>query len=193
MPEVIDKTETCRDCDGTDGVIDILCEDCESEYDLRCEICNEFYKLENYDKCRHVFWHDDFCSMGAGALSSDWDEGCKESFFAVLKKTRLSEQLRTAIQSKNYFLQYYGSMFGHDGLHCYLNGRDYGKRFTLDLTDDEEEAMSNGVGWLMSLWSGGNYDRNYWPEGRTPDGDTKTIEWIDEYHAVHAKDAEGAD
>lgn len=190
------EQEVCQDCGCTDDdVIDGLCESCEEKYDMHCWICKEWYRVSDFNACRHVFLNESCEAAGAGSDYNYANEACKESFFAVLKKTRLAHELRNALVSKRYWLQFYGSIFGHDGLHCKLDGVDYGDRFTLNLTEKERETLSDGVLWLMSLWSGVHIYTSApnWPEGATPDADNMTIEWIDEYLEMTARDAEGAD
>ncbi len=135
-----------------------------------CDVCETHFPDEPDCYCWHLFWDEELCGCGSNEVTAD---SHKESFFAVLEKTGLSGPLRRAMINGDYNLRYHGSMFGTEGINVYLDNVNYGKLFTDDLTEQQEEDMLLGVGWLMSL-----------EPGKTRQYELLTVKWIDEWLGV---------
>jgi hypothetical protein len=150
-------------------LFDGLCESCESEY-VVCNICQE--RRPEDDSCRHVFWSEGIW-YGSGSYEDPPDH-LKASLFAVLDKTQLAGELLNAIAAGTFYLWFHGSIIGQTYVDCHADGRNYGHRLTDDLTSEEEERMSDGVGWLTSLYL-----------EETPKANALTVKWIGEYLAPH--------
>lgn len=132
-----------------------------------CKICDEHMIDSDENYCRHLFYSEGLMGVGSNECSAD---AHKESFFKVLDKTQLAVELKAAIISGKYETSYYGDLLSRPDYGCRLDGVDYGSRFTDDLTDELEEAMLEGVGWLDTL-----------EPGVTKEAEAVTIGWIDEW------------
>jgi hypothetical protein len=135
-----------------------------------CKICDcwDIESPEHY--CRHLFWSPvSSMVMGCGCTETEADSH-KESFFKMLDKTKLAKQLAAAIKSGKYETQYRGDIFGYNSMDCYLDGHNYGSRFTNNLSQKRMEAMTDGVGWLNTL-----------VPGKTKEAEKITLKWIGEY------------
>lgn len=135
-----------------------------------CTVCQD--NLPNDDICRHLFWSKSR-RWWAGTGDSDgdrWIKEIKESVFSVLNKSKLADVIEKAIAKNNFKLEWSGTIFGYDRVDFWFDGQRYGDEFTDDLTDEEEEAMSDGMGWLNGL------DEN------AVEARKLTIEWINEYN-----------
>lgn len=169
--------------------------DYEDEYTVYCDVCQEDYPDDN--PCRHLSWNDDIGVWGGcGCLDYLQPEDYKESFLAVLEKigTEAARQLERSLKEHRYYFQFYGPMFGPYHLTAYLLSEDgynnQGDRFTDELTDEEEQEMSLGMQWLMSLWSGYSTilgDR----EPQTAEYDNITVQWVQEWLESQKTTTEG--
>jgi hypothetical protein len=179
------RCKACGELFPPDEVINGLCEDCDSHYTF-CAICDE--QQHEDSACRHVFaatvtsWE----WMGAGSYNgTDKPEDHKESFFAVLDRVGVAELLRHAIEADTLETKYYGPMIGGASYWCWLRppgapyGSDFGNLFTDDLTEELEESMTIGVGWLDSI----QYDDS----PIRAKAREITIAWIDEWLAAPAR------
>lgn len=139
-----------------------------------CGVCGCFCIDDSESYCRHLFWSPvSSMVMGCGACEGCGADAHKDSFFKVLGKTHLAREIADAIRSGNYSHQYSGTMFGYDTYDLYLNGVNYGRRFTEDLTDELMEVMTDGVGWLDTL-----------QPGVTKDAEKVMLDWIKEYEEL---------
>lgn len=141
-----------------------------------CSVCETHVPDGSDYYCQHLFWDQELHGCGSNEVAAD---DHKESVFAVLEKTGLSGPLRRAMVNSDYNLRYYGSLFGTEGINVYLDKVNYGERFTDDLTEQQEEDMKIGVGWLGSL-----------EPGETRQYELLTIKWIDEW--LDARDVRAA-
>lgn len=147
----------------------LLCYDCMAGEYVYCEICNMLIYKEM--PCRHVRWVE-YTYCGCGYYSYDRTAE-KASLFHVLDHTGLAQELRTALLRCRYRFFWHWPLLGGGWLEVHLNdGADVGQRFTKGITDANEEAMSLGVNWLVSLEA-----------GKTKGCDALTVSWIDEYLA----------
>jgi len=146
----------------------------ESPYGIVwCTVCKTHLPDEPENYCQHLFDGGEIgCCLGTGCSEIDLAKGHKESFFVVLEKTGLSGPLRRAMINGDYSFWNMHN-FGCQTIHACLDGVNYGKRFTDDLTDEQEEDMSIGVGWLRSLET-----------GKTRECELLTVKWIDEWLGV---------
>lgn len=154
------------------------CHDCFFDRWEWCNVCKEYQLIDWNEPCRHLFWSDEICGwMGCGVYERNWP-GHKESLFAVLDKigNDAASAIVHALRKHDFNLQFHGTIFGPTGIWLYLD-QDYGYRFTENLTPDEEERMSLGVGWLNSLE----------PGGATTKADEQTVAWIQEWQAARSR------
>lgn len=153
---------------------DWLCSTCFGDHWEWCEICKE-HKLREGGTCRHIFWTENGY-MGVGSNEIDWKYH-KEGVFAVLDKTDLAHEIRSALQGNGIKTLYWGPMLGTPNYDFECGGLNLGHRFTDDLTYEEEMAMTPGVGWLDSIAD---------EEVRKlkPDAIALTISWIDEWERI---------
>lgn len=135
-----------------------------------CSICETHFPDESDCYCQHIFYIDNLHGCGSNEVRRD---DHKESVFAVLEKTGIAGPLRRAMVNSDYGFGYHGSILGVEGINVCLDEVNYGERFTADLTDEQEEQMSIGVGWLGSL-----------EPGETRGYELLTIKWIDEWLGV---------
>jgi hypothetical protein len=163
---------------------DNVCGECESAYFVYCDVCRKGQHEENL--CRHLFWCDGHGWAGCGYAEVDRDR----SRLAVWTLCRhLDEQrvlaLRDALRAGTFYFQFRGPMLGRASLYAWLGRvrladfdflRDVEEKLPT-LPEKEQALLKEAVGWLVSLWSGGQYDR----ERQTKVWDDKTADWIDDY------------
>jgi hypothetical protein len=150
----------------------------ESEYGfVWCSICGENFPDESECYCGHIFW-DEGGLYGCGSNEVNEDDH-KESFFCVLDKTGISGPLRRAMINSDYYIWY--PHIAAQTINVRLDGVNYGKRFTDGLTEQQEEEMTCGVGWLQSL-----------EPGKTRGFELLTVKWIDEWLGVRDERATAA-
>ncbi len=141
-----------------------------------CRICECHMVDSNEDYCQHLFWSPvSSIVMGCGCAEIKYEDH-KESFFKMLDKTQLANEIAKAICSGDYSYQYSGDIFGPDSIDYYLNGENYGSRFTDDLTEEMHDAMTDGVGWLNTL-----------EPGKTKEAEKITLKWIREWLKLNSK------
>lgn len=173
-----ESPEACEECGDTYEVIDGLCGICDNR--TWCTICQEYLSEEEaLFNHRHVFSNDDCEWLGPGGtdMNERREEEIKQSLFAVLDKTGIAMPLRHTVQAGRMgfeAIHYCGSTFGYSSIWCWLydaegNSHCCGDRFTQDLTDEQNEAMTYGVGWLIGL------------DEETTKANELTVKWIDEY------------
>ena len=139
-----------------------------------CSVCDDRVLCDWGPPCHHLRWIDTAGDWGGcGSVERNPSEQHKESFFAVLKKTKLAKELREALLTHTYRIGTIGNLLGTWGVSCCLQGRHYDDAFTENLTDAQEEAMSIGMAWLWSLEA-----------GVTDEADLLTVQWIDEWLAA---------
>lgn len=130
-----------------------------------CAICQD--NLPEESACDHLFWsksNDQW--IGPGCAYEDCIPAIRESVFAVLDKSKLSDVIERAITENKFNLKWSGTTFGYDDVYFYFDGKRYGDEFTDDLTEDEEDSMSDGMQWLSAL------------DDKTIDAKKLTLEWI---------------
>lgn len=182
------RRSRCEHCDELrDDVLESggvkVCADCdETEY---CNVCDE--QMWPDDFCRHIFKAEG-CVYGCGSGKTEYKYH-KESFFAVLDKTKLSHEIKTALLHGKIETQYGGPIIGRGWYEFELSPDGqretttaYGDRFTDDLDGDEEYRMTVGVGWLDSLACA---DR---PQAAVD----VTVQWIEEWEAAQLRKYEFA-
>ena len=136
------------------GSIDDWATESRCEY---CTVCDDWFP--EYEECQHLYWSDNLGYAGCGCDEDDSHH--KPSFFAFLEKTGLSLELKTALKLHSYFV---------DTDIIKLCGWYFDDRLSVGLTDETEEEISDGIGWLSSL-----------EPGVTLYAEQLTIQWIDEY------------
>jgi hypothetical protein len=163
---------TCEECGSADEVTDGLCYSCYGDRYVWCGICQQDIDIEDaLYRHRHIFPDPDDGSLWIGPGGQDMtperEEDIKRSFFAVLDKApALAPMLRCTLRHGAISLQFYGTIFGAEGVWCPVvndegrYGGDWGHLLTEHLIDDEEEAMSLGVRWLASLYKSETAEAN---------------------------------
>lgn len=164
---------------------DWCCSTCFCENFEWCGVCQEYQGTD--DPCRHIFWTENGY-MGVGGYEHDWPHH-KDSFMAVLRKTKLAHELRVGIENGTLRTGYHGPIIGSISYDCSLQlpGMEFrshlGNLFTDDLTQDDEEAMTLGVGWLDSI-----ADDDARKE--MPGAIALTLAWIDEWEVAKRRHQE---
>ena len=168
-----------------DGIEQIICYDCSDEFEY-CNFCDIHH--HNEDICRHLFWSSqggDWGGCGSDRSSWDWH---KESFHKVLDRVGVepAKRLLEALRNHRYWHQFNGTIFGYDSLTAEWGTaewghEDFGHLLMERLTDQEEEAMSIGVQWLVSLWAGTSPNGDDLGLPKTPEADEFTALWIQEW------------
>lgn len=183
-----------KTCDCCDEVADDLspegvCEECESEYYVYCDVCSKHVRQDG--RCRHVFWDDDGWG-GCGYVEYDRDRN-RVGVWALCRHLEKAKSLalRDALRAGTFYFQHRGPLIGRGDLYAWLgkgSGVD-GHGFFRPLADaiqsgtipDKESSLAcSAVGWIVSLWSGGDdpwKDR----ERETREWDEKTAGWIDQW------------
>lgn len=162
----------------------------EVEDTVYCNITDDYYPDDPDLVSRHLRWIEDWGEWGGcGTYPSDWKEH-KESFFKVLDKVGVdvARSLQNSLKNHDYYFGVRGAMLSPKFFDAYLgfdengvkNRHNWGYLFTDDLTDQEEEEMSIGVQWLLSLWSGDSVGKKVKPPF-TEEADIATAKWIDEW------------
>lgn len=139
----------------------------ESE-SVYCTVCADYFPDDEH--CRHVYWTD--CGWrGAGAF----EDGSKESFLALVRAMPegFASDLAAAIKSERGFSTFtVSSMIGGGGLiSLYGTGKresEYGQAMAELGSGDRAEELSEGWGWLQSLY---RHD--------TVAANATTLEWLE--------------
>jgi hypothetical protein len=167
------KIGTCSWCHKENVLIykdSERCENCDDRFTY-CEICNED-QFED-DLCRHIFWSENYGWSGSGSSNADHDS-IKSSLLKLLRfmPSGFAEDLKKAIQSKEFRTFTIGSMLGIDCVELY--GMHPSLKYSHELLDlgssDNAEETADGYGWLVTLC-----------EDDTPEANVLTITWIDEF------------
>jgi hypothetical protein len=182
----------CRDCGGTDEVIDGLCAECE-EHCVHCDVCEEWHSTEG-DVCRHVFWTD--CGWaGAGTYEGGWD-AFRGPFWAFLDAMAEVESpdlddypdLVTGIEVElardAFFTRLEGPMLGTPDLLFYRSRPDlhesvgslsFARIGPYQVPRDDGE-VADGFAWLQSLCA-----------DDTKEANRRTLGWIGEWRGFVAQ------
>lgn len=162
------ETDVCQDCEGTNDVIDGLCEECDHDY-VSCSICDERFHEDN--KCWHLFWTSSGEWGGAGSYDVE-PEAHREEFLELLAvlHPKAVMALREAIRRHEYKWHLYGTIFGYDEMDARLCGLYYGQHFTQAAHARTQGSLLGGFGWLLSL-----------EPGKTDAQDELTAKWITEW------------
>ena len=201
------ETGVCRDCEGTDEVIDGICSDCSSIY-VYCSICDEHHHEDS--TCRHVFWTD-FGWAGAGSNETA-PENVKDDFFALLDRLDLVERegkievrwygddswcrgldvvsaIRTCVAENKFWTFAWGPMLGcptldlkrqsaHDKDRGFAFASIHGERLLDHDDSDEPGSVMIGWRWLQTLCA-----------EETPKANALTVEWIDVWRRHRSRSA----
>jgi hypothetical protein len=175
---------TCEHCGAEDVLIyrdNSRCEECDGD-SVYCGICKKEWHRDGL--CRHIFETEgfEFCGAGVGI-----DKSVKPSLFKLfdLMPDGFVPDLRIAIATGRFHTFSIMAMIGGGGrIETYgmpkREGFDdfsgWGKHLINIGQGESAEETADGYHWLVSLY-----------DDKTPEANSATIAWIDEYLAAKSE------